>query len=65
MLRNAYKSALMTYKQSLKENEVIKVESWSHGGSEWQHYGYYESELSFANHVTEKGYDMRFFRIVK
>ena len=42
---------------------MIKVEHWSHGGDCWMHYGYYESDQAFVQHVTESGYDMRFFRI--
>ena len=44
-------------------NSEIKVDSWSHGADEWMYYSSFKSIEEFNNHLKEKGFDPRFFRV--
>ena len=41
----------------------IKVESWSHCCGEWQFYSNFRNKVDFNNHISECGYDPKYFRI--
>jgi hypothetical protein len=40
----------------------VKIESWSHCGGEWMHFGYFNTKEEADEYIKSKGYDPRYFR---
>ncbi len=41
----------------------IKVDTWSHCGECWEHYGYFNSVEEANHHIAIKGYNPAYFRV--
>jgi hypothetical protein len=42
----------------------IKVEPWSHCAEAWMFYDYFDNREVLNEHISGKGYDPKYFRVV-